>query len=122
MEEITFPVASEVNDGAPGSATLGANIAVLVAGIYIMQNTMVRGAGVEMISWGKKIEVREKNEKGERKKEGNYIKKGEKGLKNAPFWAINSKKFAGPGGLPPAHPLPSGSAPPAANLFVGKKK
>ena len=23
----------------------------------------------------------------------NYIKKGEKGLKNASFWAINSKKF-----------------------------
>ena len=41
-----------------------------------MQNTM-----------GKKIKlgVREKNEKGERKKEENYIKKGGKGLKNASF-------------------------------------
>ena len=54
--------------------------------------------------------AREKNknqelEKGERKKEENYIKKREKGLKNASFWAINSKYFA----------------PPAANLFVGEK-
>ena len=32
------------------------------------------------------IGVREKNEKRERKKEGNYIKKGGKGLKNASFW------------------------------------
>ena len=46
--------------------------------------------------------VREKNQKGQRKKEENYIKKGAKGLKNASFWAIN---------FPP----------PAANLFVGKK-
>ena len=30
--------------------------------------------------------------------EENYIKKGEKGLKNASFWAINSKKFRGGGG------------------------
>ena len=29
----------------------------------------------------------------ERKKEENYIKKGGKGLKNASFWAVNSKKF-----------------------------
>ena len=28
-----------------------------------------------------------KNEKGERKKEENYIKKGERGLKNASPWA-----------------------------------
>ncbi len=35
----------------------------------------------------------EKNEKGERKKEENYIKKGEKGLLNASFWAINSKNW-----------------------------
>ena len=36
-----------------------------------------------MVSWGKKlkIEVREKNEKGERKKEENYIKKLNKALK-----------------------------------------
>ena len=27
------------------------------------------------------------------KKEENYIKKGEKGLKNASFWAINSKNL-----------------------------
>ena len=39
-----------------------------------MQNTLVRG---------------ERNEKGERKKEEN---KGGKGLKNAPFWAINSPR------------------------------
>ena len=46
-----------------------------------------------------------KKEKEKRKKEENYIRKGEKGLKDAPFWAINSKNFA----------------PPAANLFVGGK-
>ena len=34
-----------------------------------------------MASRGKKIGVREKNEKGERKNEENYIKIGEKGLK-----------------------------------------
>ena len=33
--------------------------------------------------------------KGKEKKEENYIKKGEKGLKNASFWAINSKSFVG---------------------------
>ena len=45
-----------------------------------MQNTMVRGW--EMVSWEKnKMGVREKNEKGERKKEDNYIKKGKKALK-----------------------------------------
>ena len=38
-----------------------------------------------MASWGKKLGVRGKNEKGERKKEENYKKKGEKGLKNASF-------------------------------------
>ena len=31
IKQITIPVASEVNDGAPGSATLAANVAVLVA-------------------------------------------------------------------------------------------
>ena len=36
-----------------------------------------------------KLGVREKNEKGERKKEENYILKGGKGLKYASFWAIN---------------------------------
>ena len=56
-----------------------------------MQNTMVRGGG--MISWGKKIGVREKNEKGERKKEENYIKKWGKGLKNASFWGYKLKKI-----------------------------
>ena len=41
--------------------------------------------GGEMASREKKMKlgVREKNEKGERKKEENYIKKGGKGLKNA---------------------------------------
>ena len=42
---------------------------------------MVRWGGV-MVSW-------EKNEIKERKKEETYIKKGEKGFKNASFWAIN---------------------------------
>ena len=56
-----------------------------------MQNTMVRGRG-EMASWGK-------NEKGERKKEENYIKKGERGLKNASPWAVISKIISR-GGLP----------------------
>ena len=49
--------------------------------------------GGGMVSWEKKLG--NKNEKGKRKKEENYIKKGEKGLKNASYWAINSKKFAG---------------------------
>ena len=59
-----------------------------------------------MVSWGKKIKlgVKGKNEKGERKKEENDMKKGEKGLKNAYFWAINSKKIAGVFRTP----LPSG--------------
>ena len=51
-----------------------------------MQNTKVRGgrtAGEKM-----KLGVREKNEKGEIKKEENYIKKGERNLKNASPWAI----------------------------------
>ena len=39
---------------------------------------------------------------GERKTEENYIKNGEKGLKNASFWVC--------------------FAPPAANLFAAKKK
>ena len=51
---------------------------------------------------GKKIRVRGKKSKGERKREGNYITNGEKGLKNASFWVMNF-------------------APPAANLFVGEK-
>ena len=48
-----------------------------------------------MASWGKNKNQKlgEKNQKGERNKEENYIKKGEKGLKNAYFWAINSTKF-----------------------------
>ena len=45
-------------------------------GIYIMQRK----------------ELGKNNEKGERKKEENYIKKGGKGLKSASFWAKNSKK------------------------------
>ena len=58
-----------------------------------MQNSMVRGGGWS--AGGKKLGVRGKNEKWERIKEENYIKKGEKSLKNASFWAINSKTFAG---------------------------
>ena len=34
-----------------------------------------------MVSWGKKIKSKKKNEKGERKKKENYIKKGKKALK-----------------------------------------
>ena len=43
-----------------------------------------------MASRGKKIK------KGERKKEENYIIKGERGLKNASFYAIISKKCPPP--------------------------
>ena len=49
--------------------------------------------------------VSKKNEKGERKKEENYIKKLERGLKNASFWAIISKKIAGVSSDPPAREL-----------------
>ena len=42
-------------------------------------------------------------QKGKEKKEKNYIKKGEKGLKNASFWAINSKKNAGGVFRPPLY-------------------
>ena len=45
-----------------------------------MQNTMVRGGNGQL---RKKIKIR-------RKKEENYIKKGEKVLKNAFFGAINA--------------------------------
>ena len=50
---------------------------------------MVRGRNGQP---GKKMKlgVKKKNEKGERKKEENYIKKMGKGLKNASFWAIIS--------------------------------
>ena len=44
-----------------------------------MQNTMVRGGGNGQPGKKKKLGVREKNEKGERKKEENNIKKGGKG-------------------------------------------
>ena len=47
-----------------------------------------------MVGWGKNEEIRarEKNEKGERKTEENFIKKT-RGKR--PFWVINSKIFAG---------------------------
>ena len=41
------------------------------------------------------------NDKGERKKEENYTKNEGKGLNNAFFWAINSKKFRPPDPPPP---------------------
>ena len=65
-----------------------------------MQNTMVRGNGQPR----KKMILGdgEKNEKGQRKKEGKLHLKREKGLKNASFWAINSKKIAGESSDPPA--------------------
>ena len=47
-----------------------------------------------------KLGVKEKNEKGG-KKEENYIKKWERGIKNASFWAIISKNFAGVSSDPP---------------------
>ena len=47
------------------------------------------GAGGEK----SKMKIQGKNEKGERKKEKITLKKGGKGLKNASFWAIISKKF-----------------------------
>ena len=50
-------------------------------GIYIMQNTMVRGGGWSAGEKNQNQKLGEKNEKGERKKEENYIKKGEKALK-----------------------------------------
>ena len=43
--------------------------------------------------------------KGERKKKKNYINKGGKDLKNACFWAINSKMFRG-GVFRPSLPPP----------------
>ena len=45
-----------------------------------MQNTVVRGGGEWSAGEKLKLGVREKNEKGERKKKANYIKKGAKGL------------------------------------------
>ena len=56
-------------------------------GIYIMQNTMVRGGG--------KWPAGEKKSKRGKKKEENYIKKGERGLKNASPWVIILKKISG---------------------------
>ena len=53
-----------------------------------------------------KLGVRENNEKRERKKEENYIKKGGKGLKNASFWVINSKIFSRGSSDPPARLQP----------------
>ena len=51
-------------------------------GIYIMENTMVRGGGKWPAGGKNKYqELGKKNEKGKRKKEENYIKNGEKGLK-----------------------------------------
>ena len=49
-----------------------------------------------MVSWGEKNKnqkLGEKNKRGKEKKEENYIKKGDKGLKNAYFWTINSIKI-----------------------------
>ena len=43
-----------------------------------------------MITKGKELRVRGKNETGERKTEENYTKNGENALKS--FWGINSKK------------------------------
>ena len=71
-------------DAAEEDAQSAANIREIpeqgqYAGIYIMQNTKVRG------KWpaGKKIKLGKKWKRG--KKEENRIKKGGKGLKNASF-------------------------------------
>ena len=50
------------------------------------------------------------------------MKKGEKGLKNASFWVINSKNFRGGVFRPPPPAVSRGFAPPAAKLFAGGKK
>ena len=51
---------------------------------------MVGVGGKKMIAGEKKNgDIRGKNGKGERKTDENYIKNGEKGLKNASFWVIN---------------------------------
>ena len=46
-----------------------------------MQNTMERGRGNGQLGKKIKLGVREKNEKGKRKEEENYIKKVKKALK-----------------------------------------
>ena len=54
---------------------------------------MVGVGGKKMIAGEKKNgDIRGKNGKGERKTDENYIKNGEKGLKNASFWVINSTR------------------------------
>ena len=53
---------------------------------YILILCKILGGG-----GGKKI-------KRESKREENYMKKAEKGLKNVSFWVINSKHFCGGGG------------------------
>ena len=50
-----------------------------------MQNTMVRGGGNGQLGKKIKLGIRGKNEKGKRKKEDNYIKKGKKTLKRHLF-------------------------------------
>ena len=64
-------------------------------GIYIKQNTIVRGGDGQL---GKKLKLgaREKKKNGKEKRRKIILKKGKKGLRNASFWA-------------------------AANLFVGGK-
>ena len=50
----------------------------------------------------------------------NYIKKGEKGLKNAFFWAINSKKIAGGGNDQNAQYISLLEAQDPKYVFLGK--
>ena len=54
-----------------------------MAGIYIMQNTMVRGG--LMVSWekNKNKELREKMKRGKEKRRKITLKNGKKSLKNA---------------------------------------
>ena len=56
-----------------------------------------------MAAWekNKKLRFRAKNEKGPKNKVNNFKKEG-KGLRNASFWVINSKTFAGGLPIPPA--------------------
>ena len=62
--------------------------------IYYAKYYGKEGAGGGKCLLGRKLRIREKNEKGERKTtEEDYIKNGGKGLKNASFWGINTKNF-----------------------------
>ena len=63
--------------------------------IYYAKYYGKEGAGGGKCLLGRKLRIREKNEKGERKTtQEDYIKNGGNGLKYASFWVINSQTFA----------------------------